>query len=69
MRWLDHLAETTSRRHAVVLAPPSPELDRACHSRDCYSTLKGSRCAKTPKMTNVPEQQSSLKMRTIDPKG
>src|SRR4051812_30783637 len=50
---MDHLAKTannrTSRRRAVVLAPPSPEPSKACRSRACCNRQMGSRRAKVPK--------------------
>jgi hypothetical protein len=52
-RSLDHLATTTnisvSWRRAAVLAPPSTEPGKACHSRACCSRQTGSHRAKAPK--------------------
>jgi hypothetical protein len=52
-RSLYHLAKTTStrvsKRCAAVLAPPSPELGKACLGRACCSILTGSCRAKASK--------------------
>jgi hypothetical protein len=40
---------SASRSRAAILTPPSPEPDKACRSRACYSRQTESRHAKAPK--------------------
>jgi hypothetical protein len=56
-RYLNHLATTidtsASRRRALVLNPPSPELGKNCRSRACCNRQMRSRHATAPKDQRV----------------